>query len=269
MERSLLRAYSLGIVLEDKEGESDMIKVSPIEQLSLFKGELSQQKLNYDVKLPDAQGIKREEHIEGGSEIIAKWIFSSGNRITAPNVKKNESVLIYKFADTDEFYWEIFMREPSLRRLEHVNYSFSNLPNGVNPYDKNSSYWFEISTREKYIHLHTAKNNNELFEYDIKIDTANGNIIITDDIDNNFTLDSKNKVITINHTSGHKIELNSSSVIMNESGGASITLNGGDITISCNNLNFNTGNTVITGGDIQLNGSTVTANGEDLNIDLT
>lgn len=269
MERSLLRAYSLGIVLEDKEGESDMIKVSPIEQLSLFKGELSQQKLNYDVKLPDAQGIKREEHIEGGSEIVAKWIFSSGNRITAPNVKKNESVLIYKFADTDEFYWEIFMREPSLRRLEHVNYSFSNLPNGVNPYDKNSSYWYEISTREKYIHLHTAKNNGEPFEYDIKLDTADGNLLITDDVDNSLSIDSKNKTIIIKHTSGHSIQINNDNISILESGGANIILNNGNITINCSNLNFNTSNAVITGGDIQFNGGTVTANGEDLNTDLT
>ena len=269
MENSLLKLYSIGIVIEDKDDNGDMIKVTPVEKLSLFTGNLSEQKIKFNVSLPDAQGVKREDHIEGGVDIVAKWIFSDGNRLTAPNVKKNESVLIYKFADTDEFYWQTFMREPSLRRLEHVCYGYSNLPKGVNPYEKDSSYWFEISTREKYVQLHTSKNDNELFEYDIKLDTKDGNLVITDDIENSISIDSKNKTITINHTSGHTIQINNDSVNISEAGGASISLNNGNITINCNNLNFNTSTATITGSNIQLNGGSVTANGEDLNTDLT
>lgn len=269
MENSLLRPYSIGIVLEDKEGDSDMIKVMPSEQLSMFSGNLNEQKLNYEVNVPDSQGIKRESHVEGGVELVAKWIFSSGNRVTAPNVKKNESVLIYRFADTDEFYWETFMREPSLRRREHVHYAFSNLPNGINSYDKNSSYWFEISTREKHVHLHTSKNDEEPFEYDLRINTREGNLVITDDINDNITIDSKNRIITINHASGNKIEINDNDITMTNVGGSVISMTGGDITINCSNLNFNVSNATITGSNIQLNGGSVTANGEDLNTDLT
>lgn len=269
MENSLLKLYSIGIVLEDKDENGDMIKVTPVEKLSLFTGDLNEQKIKFNVSLPDAQGVKREEHIEGGVDIVAKWIFSDGNRITAPNVKKNESVLIYRFADTDEFYWQTFMREPSLRRLEHVCYGFSNLPKGINTYEKDSSYWFEISTREKYIQLHTSKNDNELFEYDIKLDTKDGNLKIADDIENSISIDSKNRLITIKHTSGHTIEISDDNISISESGGSNISFSNGNVTINCNNLNFNTNNTVITGSDIQLNGGSVTANGEDLNTDLT
>ncbi len=269
MENSLLKPYSIGIVLEDKEGDSDMIKVMPTEQLSMFSGDLNEQKLNYNVNAPDAQGIKRTSQIEGGVEIVAKWIFSSGNRVTAPNVKKNESVLIYRFADTDEFYWQTFMREPSLRRREHVHYAFSNLPSGVKPYDKNSSYWFEISTREKHIHLHTSKNDNEPFEYDLNIDTKIGNLSITDDIQNSITIDSKNRIITINHTSGNKIQITDNDISMTNQSGSNINMNGGDITINCNNLVFNTSTTTINSGNTQLNGGAVSANGEDLNTDIT
>ena len=78
-----------------------------------------------------------------------------------------------------------------------------------------------------------------------------------------------NKIITINHTSGHTIQINNDSINISEAGGASISLNNGNITINCNNLNFNTSTATITGSDIQLNGGSVTANGEDLNTDLT
>lgn len=273
MEQAGLKIYSLGIILKNKEPNSDMVSVMPIEQLSLVSGPLDQQKTTFDVNLPDSQGVKRTDKIEGGVEIVAKWIFSGGNRLTAPDVTKNETVLIYKFADTDEYYWELIFREPSLRRLEHVNFSFSNEPSGINAFDKNSSYWFEISTRDKYIHLHTSKNDNELHEYDININTADGNFTITDDVNNNFIIDSKTNTITINQSNGSIISMNDVGVEITTKeytvNADKISLNSPQITFSGSSVGINGDSINIAGGNVALTGGSVTANGEDLSIDNT
>lgn len=265
MEQNGLKIFSLGVILENKEPNSDMVKVMPIEQLSLFTGPLDQQKLMFDVNLPDSQGVKKNNKVEGGVEIVAKWIFSGGNRITAPDVINGETVIIYQFADTDEYYWELLFREPSIRRLEHVNYSYSNLPKGRNPYDKTSSYWFEVSTRDKYIQLHTSKNDNELFEYDIKIDTADGNLVIKDDIDNHVTIDSKNSTITIQHSSGHSFIMNPEGITMNSD---KFIVNAADVEFNSNSIKLIADSIQLQGGNIELTGSSITANGEDLSTDL-
>ncbi len=272
MEQSGLKIYSLGIVLENKEPNSDMVKVMPIEKLSLVTGPLNEQKLMYDVNLPDAQGVKKNNKVEGGVEIVAKWIFSGGNRITAPDVINGETIVIYQFADTDEYYWELLFREPSIRRLEHVNYSFSNLPKGREPYDKTSSYWMEVSTRDKYVHLHTSKNDNEPFEYDIKIDTADGNLVIKDDIDNHITIDSKNNNITIHHSSGHTFVMNPDGITTESTNftvnASKINLNAPEIAFAGSNVSISGSSINVAGGNIAMTGGAITANGEDLNTDL-
>lgn len=273
MEQQGLKIYSLGIVLENKEANSDMIKVMPIEKLSLVSGPLDDQKVTYDVNLPDSQGVKKTDKIEGGVEIVAKWIFGGGNRLTAPDVAKQETVVIYQFADTDEYYWQTIFREPTIRRLEHVNFSFSNQPKGIVPYDKNSSYWLEVSTRDKHVHLHTCKNDGELYEYDIKIDTADGNFTITDDVSNSFTIDSKTNTITINQSNGSVIIMNDTGVTVNTKeflvNADKINLNAPEMAFTGNGLTVSGDSINIAGGSVALTGGAITANGEDLNTDIT
>lgn len=257
---SKLKLYSLGIVLEAKERNSDVIKVMPIEELPQTNGMLSESSKKYDVSMPNSQGVKSKDKLESDSGIIAKWILGGGNRITAPDVQPSETVLIYRFADTDEYYWSLVFREPKLRKLETVNYSFSNLPSGMSEFDKDTSYWFEVSTHDKHVKLHTSKNDGEVYSYDIEINAADGNLIIKDDAGNNITLDSKNNQILLNTVAG-----------------ASIDLNNGDINIKCNNLNIEAksmsmsgaGAVTLSGSSVELQGGTITANGEDLITDIT
>jgi hypothetical protein len=195
---SQLKPFSLGIVVEDKQDMSDYIKVSPVEELPLLNGSLKDQKFKYEVKLPDAQGQMQESKVQGDTYIIAKWIsFGGTNRNSAPDVYASETVQIYRFADTDEYYWTPVFREPKLRKLEKVLHTFSNVKKGVSDaFSKATSYWFEVSTKDKHIQLHTPKNNGEPFEYDIKLDTAKGIFTVQDNVGNIFTLDSSQSTIT-------------------------------------------------------------------------
>lgn len=290
---SAFRFYSFGIVMVDKERKSDLIKVLPQEELSIsdgiirdFKTEgkgkveykeksetqlLKDQTMTYDVKLQDHQGVDRIKKVTGDVMIIAKWIpLGQSNRITSPDVIKGETVMLFRVSDTDEYYWTPLMREPSIRRQETVLYAFGNLPTGLEAWDKETSYWLEVSTHDKYAHLHTAKNDGEPFEYDIKLDTQAGVLTITDNAGNNIILDSSNNKLTIN--TNVDVEVNTQNVTINASEKTTInspTINlNGDVNIN-GNTSTSGGNVTLAGGDITMTGGAITANGEDLNVDLT
>lgn len=223
---SKLQLYSLGIVVEDKPRNSDVIKVYPIEQLPMIDGKVSEFKPKYKATVPDAKGTLRTSNVEAAAVIEAKWFpYGHSNRMTSPDVIKNETVLIFRFADTEEYHWTTVFREPSIRRKETVVYAFGNKEAPLDPWDKNSSYWYSVSTHDKYVHLHTTKSDGEPFEYDIKIDTKNGSVIINDDVGNFVKLESKPGKITA--TAKKDIELNAPTV-----------------TINCKNLNVNASSSI-------------------------
>lgn len=305
---SAFRFYSFGIVMIDKERKSDLIKVLPQEELSIsdgvirdFKTEgkgkveykeksetqlLKDQTMSYDVKLQDHQGVERMKKVTGDVMIIAKWIpLGQSNRITSPDVIKGETVMLFRVSDTDEYYWTPLMREPSIRRQETVLYAFGNIPTGLEAWDKETSYWLEVSTHDKYAHLHTAKNDGEPFEYDIKLDTQAGVLTITDNAGNNIILDSTNNKLTINTNvdvevntqnavvnASTKVDVNTATATINASSETTInspTINlNGDVNVN-GNLGTGGGNVTMAGGDITMTGGAITANGEDLNIDKT
>lgn len=211
---SKLQLYSLGIVVEDKARNSDIIQVYPVEQLPMIDGKVSDFKPKYKATLPDAKGTLKSSKVEAAAVIEAKWIpYSHSNRMTSPDVIKNETVLIFRFADTEEYYWTTVFREPSIRRKETVVYAYGNKSAPLDTWDKNSSYWLAVSTHDKYMHLHSSKSDGEPFEYDIKVDTRNGSVEVKDDVGNFFKLDSRPGKITA--TAKKDIELNAPTVTIN------------------------------------------------------
>jgi hypothetical protein len=194
---SKLKLYSLGIVIVTKPRGTDYIEVSPIEDLPLVNGLIADVKYKYDITLPDAKGKPISSKVEGNNIIKAKWIpFGHSNRMSAPDVVKNETVVLFRFADTDEYYWTTIFREPSIRRLETVLYGFGDIPTGLVPFDKDSSYWVEVSTHDKYIHLHTSTSDGEPYEYDIIIETGSGSVTVKDNVGNSYVLDSTSGTIS-------------------------------------------------------------------------
>lgn len=230
--KSLLQAYSLGIVITDKERGSDYIEVVPVEEMSLEDGKLSDQKREYRVTAPDAKGVKKTEVLQGGNHIRAKWLLhGNSNRISAPDVVKNETVEIYRYGDTDKYYWAQCMREPSLRRLEIVHYAYCNIPKGLVPFDRDTSYWTEVDTVNKFIQVHTAKNDGEPFAYDLVINAAKGNVKLYDHVGNAIILDSAEDIIQLTTIAGAVITLEKGNILAVDNAGASASMKEGVVNI--------------------------------------
>lgn len=190
MKSSQFRMYSLGIVVETKPPGTDYILVSPMEELSIQNSGLifEQEEGFRGSKRPITSTHFKSEHTSK-NYVRAKWqSIGNGNRTSAPDVYIGETVVIYKYGNVDEYFWDDIGREPILRRLEDVLYSFSNKSGGITQeeYDKDTSYWVQVSTRDKFIHIHSSDNDGEACTYDIRIDTAAGKVRIEDGL-GNFT----------------------------------------------------------------------------------
>lgn len=199
LDQSKLKLYSLGIVLKDKDDDGDFIEVSPIEHLPGSEGNLKETNVKNKTEIPDNKGVKRIVESESTQRIKAKWIpFGQSNRITAPNVYEGETVVLFQFADADEYHWTTIFREPLLRRLETGHYAFSNLSKKGKEFDKETSYWIEVSTKNKHIKLHTANNDGEPFKYDLEFNTGKGFFELKDSAGNSLKLDSNKGEFEIN-----------------------------------------------------------------------
>lgn len=187
-----LKIHSMGIVVEDKPEGTDYILVSPVEELNLQESGLIREKSKDFVgNKKSTSSVNFDTEHESKNYVRAKWTdISGGNRTTSPDVVAGETVLLLKYAEVDEYFWCDFGREPSLRRLEDVLYSFSNQPSKGAEYDKQTSYWVQVSPRKKLLHIHTADNDGELTTYDIKIDTKKGHLEIKDGLGNFIEMNS-------------------------------------------------------------------------------
>lgn len=189
---SKLVLFSLGIVTEDKARNSAIISVYPVEELPMVNGPINTHNPKYKANVPDAKGVKRSSNVDSSAVLQAVWIPDGHtNRISAPDVVKNETVKIYRYADTDTYYWTTLFNEPGIRRLETVTYAFGNLKVPLKTWDKTSSYWMEVSTHDKYIQIHTTTSDGEPYEYDFLLNTRLGQFSIKDSAGNSVVLDSK------------------------------------------------------------------------------
>lgn len=186
--RSNYRFYSIGIVVEDKPEGTDYIKVSPMEELSIQdSGNIADNESSFKGNKGSTSSSDFTTQHTGKSFVRAKWnSMGNGNRTSAPDVVAGESVILMKYGNVDEYFWDEIGREPSLRRLENVLYSFSNLSGGKGStdFDKDTSYWVQVNTKDKFVHIHTADNDGEACTWDIRIDTGEGSLRIEDGLGN-------------------------------------------------------------------------------------
>lgn len=226
---SNLKLYSLGIVVETKPQGTDIIMVSPIEVLNIQSpGDIKNKDTKFEGSLKNVDSKNFKTELNAKNYLKAKWLpFGQSNRITAPDVVANETVVLFKYGDVDEYYWITIFREVELRRLETVLYGFSNIKGGISAFDKSTSYWLEVDTKNKSVKFHTAMNDGEYTEYDIIINTKKGTLTITDKKKNYIHLDSQADHLITNTNS--KTTINSPEIILN--GNVTIT---GNVTMSKN-----------------------------------
>lgn len=206
---SQLRFFSIGVVATNKELSEHFVEILPIEYFNFIDGEILDHTEEYKASGKGIMGNQFEVKIDTTATIRAKWLpLTQTNRITPPDVRRGEQVLIYKFGDVDEYWWCDMMQYKHIRRLETAIWSFSDNREENVEDTPESTYWFEVSTHKKVVHLHTSKSDEEPFVYDIQINTKDGRIVIQDDDHNYIFLDSAERFIKLHNKDDTYIEMN-------------------------------------------------------------
>jgi hypothetical protein len=210
---SKLQPVSIGIVAVNKPLETDLIEVTPIESMPMLDGELTDTQANYKAQGKDADDKAYETEIKATATVKAKWLkLGSMNRKTSPDVRRGERVYLYRFADSDEYWWMTLHDDLHLRKLETVIYAFSGTKVEGAEVNADNYYFMEISTHAKVVHFHTSKADGEPFVYDIQINTKDGIITITDDIGNTYFMNSKERQQKMVNPDGSFIEINKADI---------------------------------------------------------
>lgn len=214
-EISKLSIYSIAVVAKNKALSSKEIECVPLEDTPMISGEITDNASQYKSKAADASGAAYQTDITTTSTVKATWLpIGSSNRLTAPDVRRGESVALYRFADSDQFFWTTLRDDMRLRKLETVIYGFSATTDESAKPTAENMYFLEISTHQKLVHFHTSKANGEPFTYDIQINTKEGFIQIQDDSGNFFSFNSKERQIEMVNSDGSKVDINKKEIFL-------------------------------------------------------
>lgn len=226
---SQLKPFSVGIVLVDKEPDSWEVEVKPIETNGFSSGTLSNQPEEQTASGVNADGEAYSETTKSVHGVIATWFPDQPNRISAPDVTAGEQVMLYKFADDDQFYWKTTELSHENRAKETIVVAAANKAKKDKvKLDATNSYFMEMCTRTKQVSLRTNKNDGEPYAYLIQVNTKTGAVIIEDDIGNLIQLDSSENTITITSAAGSEAVFNEN--ISFETKGDIMGKAGGNIT---------------------------------------
>lgn len=196
MFESKFRVVSIGIAAENKKLESYDLPVAPIEMFPLVDGELMESLDETDVSGVDQSDIEYNVKIRTSSTLTATWLQLGSNRVTAPDVRRGERLLLWQYGDSDKYYWTSMGMDDEQRRLETAIWAWSATPEIETELEiTKNMYSLELSTHGKHITLHTTQANEEPFEYTIQLNTADGLFFITDQDGNSIQLNSAERII--------------------------------------------------------------------------
>lgn len=215
---SKLRWYSYGILAANKALKSMDIEVAPMEELPMLDGELTDLQSTYSAQAKDAHGQAYSVSVATSATIKATWLrFGDANRMTAPDVRKGEAVMIYQFGDAKRYYWMTLKQDAGLRKLETVVWAISATRDEGVPTSADSTYYVEFSSHQKIVHLHTSKADGEPFSYDIQLDTKNGSFTVMDDAGNYWRVDSANARLEMKNSEGTHVDMDRKKITLTAS----------------------------------------------------
>lgn len=236
MQISQLVPYSLGIAAENKPLTTRHLNITPTELLPALDGEINFNPTTETFSGVDSVGDPYEVSVNKDVSISAEWLPMGSNRVTPPDVRRGEPIMIYRLADSDRYYWQCMGLRDDLRRLETVILAINANPDpssgrGI---DVSECYFLEVSSHQKLITLGTSKANGEPFSYTMQLNTGSGEFTVEDDIGNHLYLNSGRAFWEMTNADGSYYQLDrqtiniSAPTVINMEAGSSIILQAGD-----------------------------------------
>ncbi len=194
---SVLHIFSIGVAAVNLPLSSKILEVTPLEKTSMLNGELTDNATQNVVGIKDSVGASDEAKTTTTATLQATWIPFGSNRFTPPNIRRGEKVLIWKKGNADEYFWSEYEYNADLRKLETIVFLLSNTQDENAKADSTNSLYFEFSTHSKMVHMRYNNSDGEPHAWDFQLNAKDSVFIVTDDINNKISIDSKEKNIQI------------------------------------------------------------------------
>lgn len=205
---SLFHIVSIGYAAENKPLSTNDLEVYPTEILPFVDGEVTTGQTDIKHKGRDKDGKNYDIQIKVANSIKCKWLQWGSNRLTAPDVRRRERVIIWQFADVDQYYWTTTGMDDWMRRLETAVYLWSGTQDeSTKTLTPENSYFMEVSTHRGLVTFSNSKANKEPFRYTAQFNTKTGTFTLQDDNDNFFHLNSQERFWHMQNKDGTFVKL--------------------------------------------------------------
>lgn len=215
LDQSKMKFYSFGRAANNKalrtaDGQPERkLEVSPSEPFGDADGELLSLPFESEVSGQSADGSEYTAKVTLNPAMECTWFPMGSNRNTPPDIRRGERVIIWRYADTDQFFWTETGWDDHLRRLETVHYRWSATKDpSADMTDSANYYHLQVSTHEGMIHLETTDKNGEIGVYTLQINTKDGIVALQDNFGNFLTWTSEDRDIAIQNGDGTILRLN-------------------------------------------------------------
>lgn len=243
MEMSKFHIHTIGKSAVNKEPYTPLLEVFPIETMSYVDGEITDAQETTEAEGEDAFGQSYTESVKSSNTLRATWFPFGSNRLTPPDIRRGERVLLWRYADTDQYYWTTTGLDDFLRRLETVVYAWSDTTDeSVKKLTIDNSYYVEVSTHKQLVTFSTCKSNGEPFAYKFQFNTKKGIVILMDDIGNYIELDSKERSIVMRNADDSILSLDKTIALLKTD--AEINLVTKAYTLKCTTADTNASSSV-------------------------
>lgn len=233
--------FSIGYVAVDKEPDSPYARIIPIETTPQLDGILEDGNITIQFEGIDEEGDPIVGELNSSNAIVPKWIGSDSQRMTPPNLVKGEVVNIYKYGDTDRYYWAARNIKAHLRDQEHVVFLVAAKKDNDRAYlTLENAYSFVLSSRNKVIQLRMTTDNGEVAGYTTLFDGANGIGTIRDTCGQEITIESLKNRITLGNKQGTRLHLDKENFLITHKGDYHEET-GGDTSVVCSNFSVECG----------------------------
>lgn len=210
----------MGLVTENKPLSTKVIMVTPIELTPGIQGDLSSQNIRSEVKGKDAQGKEFNSVYYTNNSKEAIWLPDDTFRLTAPDVRRGEKVRLYRYGDSNTWYWKEMGDGKGKRRGEtivlgasgYLEMPANGLPPDVSAVEDN--YRIEFSGHGRFINLVTAGKNGEVSVYNLLLDGGKGRISLADQEGNEFVLDTRKIQWALRNKEGSYVILDKKNVMI-------------------------------------------------------